>query len=171
MTEQQNFERLLRRMAEMSDGDLSVLDGAIKTPESATVVTAAGSWNDILWSEFAVLGWMTRQPDLPANGLVSNKVFSIAAAGVQPIRNLLSVTPQRKRELYEKRADIYKSLCVPFVTKLREEVLKVDSSYGTILPLAGMTLGIILKTFIAPADHDKAAARILDLAKKLARQP
>jgi hypothetical protein len=150
----------------MSDGDLSTLAAAAKTPKDASVGTGAGSMNDVLWSEFCALGWMA-QESLPPS-LESKRRYSITTAGIEPIQKLLSAAQQRKQTLHEKRLDIYKRLCVPFAIKLHEELLKVDSSYGTTVTLAGMTLAVILKSCIAPADHEKVAAQILELAKRQA---
>ena len=97
MTESANSDDLIRRMMAMSDGDISVLVAALKQPNSNSVmVTPEGSPNDALWSKLAALGWMSRNPDLSLDETFSVKMFSITAAGIEPIRTLLATVQMAK---------------------------------------------------------------------------
>jgi hypothetical protein len=75
----------------MSDADISVLEGALKTPDSR-MATTPGSANDLLWADMVVTGWMSKKVEtLDVDALKSFTLLSykIEESGIQPISELL----------------------------------------------------------------------------------
>jgi hypothetical protein len=91
-------EALLRRMRQMSAGDLSMLEAAVNTPDS-NMATGPGSPNEALWSEMAALGWIVTRDeelDIPGGIRFPMRIYSITPEGRQPIAGLLSILAGRQ---------------------------------------------------------------------------
>ncbi len=92
MTGNANTETLLAHMRTMTDGDISVLEASVETPDSS-MATSPGSPNDVLWSAMEELGWMRRHEEsIPLPGTTPFRLltYAITPEGQQPISELLS---------------------------------------------------------------------------------
>jgi hypothetical protein len=96
MTDNDTLMRLMQQMVALSARDLSVLEAALKTPDSR-MMTADGSTNYRLWSEMEKIGWMVCDPMEEFNKITAeHKVpkksfgFTITEEGHAEISRLLA---------------------------------------------------------------------------------
>ena len=66
-------EILIDMMTKLSDGDISVLAGAIA--ERASMITGAGSGNHIFWTRLAEIGLLKGDDPIPGAELADIRVF------------------------------------------------------------------------------------------------
>src|SRR5262249_8397223 len=85
-----NIESLKARLREMSAADISILAAlpdALKEKETVRIATTPGSRNDLLWSQMADLGWMTR--DEPLQEYAPSRIYIVHGTARERLEELL----------------------------------------------------------------------------------
>jgi hypothetical protein len=151
-----------RAMTEADASTLRAAIGEIDAEQSVSLATAAGSSNDRLWTEMAVLGWMTADdpPDLPAG----TRAFRINPDARSAIARFLA---QCQRSASMTRITNELRASVP--PWLMAAVHDVD---GTPADLAILLAGIIESTMrraIKPELHDEFLREVARIAQEMRR--
>ena len=152
-------DSLIDMMMQLSDGDFSVLVGAVA--HRASMSTWAGSRNHVFWSELAKLGLLKEDPPIPIEELADARNFSVVKGGVPRLDKLL-----RKRVIYTMMRQFLETECEPFSTKVVERVRDAGGGTADIIILMGVILTSVLSKSFPQQDCEHVIQAVADLARK-----
>lgn len=171
MTSEQAQSELLRLLGQLSPGDFSMLELGLKhPPRGMEMMTMPESANDVLWREFASLGWMTRRvKDLgpPEQPFVQSVLYEITPAGHEAINALIVELVRRQREAHAvKMTKLYNELYPVIVPQIGHAV---RTAGGREIDLSLMLVGIVAETLNSYASPENRRA-LLDRMYEIARE-
>jgi hypothetical protein len=91
-------ESIIDMMTKLSDGDISVLAGAVS--KRASMMTAAGSGNYKFWIKLVEIGLLKEDDPIPGTELADTRIFSVVQDGVARLEKLLET--YRNQLIYAK---------------------------------------------------------------------
>jgi hypothetical protein len=156
-------ESLIDMMTKLSDGDISVLAGAVA--ERASMITAAGSGNHIFWTRLMEIGLLKGDDPIPGTELVDTRVFSVVQDGVARLEQLLAA--YRSRLVYAKMNHFFATECEPFAARTVEHVKSSGGGTPELIILMGLFLASVLaRSYSQEAASEQIVQPIADLARK-----
>jgi hypothetical protein len=90
MTDEQQLDSVRSAIRQLSPADRSVLEAVVQSLESeetVRVTTTPGTANDRVWSEMAILGWMSI--DTPLEVSVDTRVYIVEQRAKKPLCEML----------------------------------------------------------------------------------
>lgn len=155
-------DNLIDMMMQLSDGDISVLVGAVT--HRASMSTWVGSRNHAFWRELAKLGLLKEDPPIPIEELADARNFSVVKDSVPRLEKLLAVF--RKRIIYVKMMRFFETECEPFSRKVVESVKDAGGGTADIIILMGVILSSVLSKSFPQQDCEQVIQAVADLARK-----
>ena len=173
MTSEPAQSELLRLLGQLSPADFSILELGLKEPRSMEMMTMPGSANDVLWREFASLGWMTRRvKELgpPEQPILESVLYEITPAGRPAINALIAELLARQRDAHSvKMTELYNSLYSRIVPQIGHAV---RTAGGREIDLSVMLVGIVAETlnnYARPENRRALLDHMYDIAKERLR--
>jgi hypothetical protein len=164
-------ESLMQMMTRLSEGDISVLAGAVSeqmsmaTPALASISTTVGSPNYKFWTQLAEIGLLKEDGPLPLKELADVRIFAVVKAGVPRIETLLET--YRRRVLFGKMKYFFEKECEPFAHKIVERVTIERGGTPEIIMLMGLFLAsVVTKSFPEQKDCERVIKPIAEFALK-----
>jgi hypothetical protein len=164
-------DSLIEMMGRLSEGDISVLAGAVSeqmsmaTPALASISTAVGSRNHEFWTKLAEIGLLKADGPLPRKELADVRIFSVVKEEVPRIEALLET--YRRRVLFGKMKHFFEKECEPFARKIVERVTIERGGTPEIIMLMGLLLAsVVTKSFPEQKDRERVIQPIVELARK-----
>jgi hypothetical protein len=160
--EQWPSESIIDMMIKLSEGDVSVLAGAVT--KRASMVTAPDSGNYKFWAKLAEIGLLKEDGSFLGAELADTRIFSVVQDGVARLEKLLET--YRRRLLFTKMSHFLATECEPFAVKLVESVKSARGGSGDVIYLMGFTLYSVLAKCLQPKDSERVIQAVADLARK-----
>jgi hypothetical protein len=164
---QPDMESFTQRILRMSDADISVLEGALKMPDSR-MATSPGSANDLLWADMVVAGWMSKTvetPDVDALKSFTLLIYKIEEPGIQPISEFL-----QKRTHARKMAAIYNEVYPKVVTQVIEPVRSAGGSPNDMITIIAAIAAEAVNYAFAPEFREQSLENLFQKAKTRLRK-
>ena len=144
---------LLPLINKMSAAEISILEGAVKQ-RGSSIMTAAGSANDVLYSEMVKLGWMTHKDH--AFDLADRKFLSVS----------YSPTVEGAKEIaYILRYCLVTRLCRKILPEITQPLRASNAPVADLLILlSNIVVGSISNAF-SPELREGAVDRLFELTR------
>jgi hypothetical protein len=155
-------ESLIDLMTKLSDGDISVLAGAVA--ERASMSTSVGSRNHAFWIKLAEIGLLKEDAPIPIKELAGVRIFAVVQGGVARLEKLL--TTYRDRLIYAKMNHFFATECEPFAVKIVEHVKSAGGGTSEIVVLMGLLLASVLAKSYPQQNCEQIVQPIADLARR-----
>jgi hypothetical protein len=156
-------ESMIDMMTKLSDGDISVLTGAVA--KRASMITAAGSGNYKFWIALAEIGLLKEEGPIPGTELADTRIFSVVQDEVARLEKLLET--YRNRLILAKVNHFFATECEPFAVKVVERVKSAGGGTEDVIFLMGLTLSSVLAKCLKPQDSERVIRAVADLARKI----
>ncbi|WP_298885303.1 hypothetical protein [uncultured Bradyrhizobium sp.] len=155
-------ESIIEMMTKLSDGDISVLAGAVA--ERASMSTAVDSGNYKFWMKLAEIGLLKEDSPIARKELADIRIFSVVQDGVARLEKLLDA--YRNRLIYAKMNHFFATECEPFAVKAVEHVKRSGGGTPEIVILMGLLLASVLTKSYPQQNCEQIVQPIADLARK-----
>ena len=153
---------IIDMMTKLSDGDISVLAGALS--EHASMTTVADSSNHKFWIKLAEIGLLKEGDPIPKAELANIRIFSVVQDGVERLEKLLEA--YRNRLMYDKMNRFFATECEPFAIRTVEYVKGCGGGTPDIIILMGFFLASVLAKSYPQQGGEQIVQPIADLARK-----
>jgi hypothetical protein len=166
---------LLSAFLDTSPGDRSLLELALQRPElrQASLTTSPNTMNFRVWSQMALQGWLTQEPDtsLPEAPDVVMKHFSVTEEGRATLPEFLAEFKRHQLAHGARMSEIMNAFCLPFAKGLRERITRAGGGGLDVELLISLTLTEVIAGLYHPEKRIQGLEKISNIVRgKLAEK-